>query len=160
MSQMLCPNGPSRPPCPPPRYGAHPHYLTAHSCMSFTSAVCIAALLVATINSAAVETRDPPCICLCLGVESGPGEESEGAVYPAFVPQCLPCRECLSRRAFTCDSGWVERVAGQNGTSLRGWREARGRELRRWRTRGRWCGEQGSRLLQDSLRPPCRVDSW
>ena len=109
---MLCPNGPSRPPCPPPRYGAHPHYLTAHSCMSFTSAVCIVALLVATINSAAVETRDPPCICLCLGVESGPGEESEGAVYPAFVPQCLPCRECLSRRAFTCDRGWVGRAGG------------------------------------------------
>lgn len=76
--------------------------------MSFTSAVCIVALLVATINSPAVETRDPPCICLCLGVESGPGEESEGAVYPAFVlggPQCLPCRECLSWRAFTCDGG-------------------------------------------------------
>ncbi|TNN77114.1 hypothetical protein EYF80_012752 [Liparis tanakae] len=45
-----------------------------------------------------------------VAFRSGPKEESEGAVYPAFVlggPHCLPCRECLSRRAFPCANGWV-----------------------------------------------------
>lgn len=34
-------------------------------------------LLVAAIISSVAESRDPPCICLCLGVESGPREESK-----------------------------------------------------------------------------------
>lgn len=55
-------------------YWTRPYYLTVHSCMSCTSAVCIVALLVGTINSTMAEIRDPPCICLC--VESGPREAS------------------------------------------------------------------------------------
>lgn len=40
--------------------GAHPYYLAVHSCVSCTSAVCIVALLVATINSSMAETRILP----------------------------------------------------------------------------------------------------
>ncbi|XP_029929875.1 glial cell line-derived neurotrophic factor-like [Myripristis murdjan] len=65
------------------------------------------------------------------GVDSAPGEESGGAVCPAFVlsgPYCLPCRECLSWRALSCRrelglAGWVcsegehERRASRSGIS-------------------------------------------
>uniref|UniRef100_A0A8C7XLZ6 ST3 beta-galactoside alpha-2,3-sialyltransferase 3b n=1 Tax=Oryzias sinensis TaxID=183150 RepID=A0A8C7XLZ6_9TELE len=39
---------------------------------------------IVTNNSAVAESRDPPCICLCLSVKSGPTKkESPGAVCPA-----------------------------------------------------------------------------
>lgn len=88
---------------PPPR--AHPGYLTAHSCISCTSAVCIVALLLAAIN------RDPrSSLHLCLPLQRRRKWPQRGAVYPAFVlrePQCLPCRECLSRRALPGNGGRV-----------------------------------------------------
>lgn len=112
-------------------YCTHPYYLTAHSCMSCTSAVCIVALLVATINSGVAEPGDPPCICLCLGAQSGPAVQSPGAVYPAFMLHVCPAGSAPA-------AGWVGAVQ----CSGAGWQDAAG-QVALWICAGRWSSEEG-----------------
>lgn len=94
----------------------HLYYVRVHSCM----VVCIVALLLVANNSAVAESRDPPCICLCLSVKSGPTKkESPGAVCPASFSVC-PAGSVWAWRAYSvCPwmGGWVERL-GELG---RGW---------------------------------------
>ncbi|KAM3865998.1 uncharacterized protein ACN63O_009645 [Diretmus argenteus] len=97
--------------------------------------VCIVASVARTIHSTVAETWDPPCICLCRGVESGAQRIKAGAVCPAFVlgrPQCLPCRECLCWRGW--QGGWVEWAAGQSRSNQLGVLPLMGA----WSSRG-WC---------------------
>lgn len=128
----------------PCSHWAHPHYLTVHSCMSCTSAVCIVALLVATINSSVAETRILPAFVSASPQRVGPERKAKELFTQPFVlvrPQCLPRRECPSWRALPCVGGWVGGVewsgvgwggvAGQNWTNL---------QIGRWRRSGRSTG--------------------
>lgn len=126
---------------------AHPHYLPVHSCMSCSSAVCIVALLVAAINSGVAETGEPPSICLCLCVESGPGEESEGAVYPAFVLLSVCPAGSVSAGGFFA-RGWVEWGGRTRESGIR--RLERVWELCRRQVHGWRCSEQGSGICHRS----------
>lgn len=98
--------------------------------MSCTSAVCIVALLVATINSSVAETRILPAFVSASPQRVGPERKAKELFTQPFVlvrPQCLPRRECPSWRALPCVGGWVGGVEWSGvGWGGVGWQDRTG----------------------------------